>query len=169
VPPLRDRREDVAELAHHFLFRYARESNRDLRGISPEALDMLQRSDWPGNVRQLQNCIQSAVYQTAGRMLHPADFPGLTASPPVEGPSSGFDLIGTIEAMLKSGATDLHARIIALVERELLARALRHTQGHQAQASELLGINRTTLRSKLRELGIEVNRVVADRGETADE
>jgi two-component system nitrogen regulation response regulator GlnG len=167
VPALRDRREDIPELAHYFLFRYAREANRDVRGFSPEALDLLQRHDWPGNVRELQNCIQAAVYQTSGQTLLPADLSGLTdASTPARASttdgSPNADLIEVIEAALRDGKNDVHKRVIAFVERELLSRALRHTHGHQAQASDLLGINRTTLRTKLRELGITLDKVVTD-------
>ncbi|AMV26373.1 Nitrogen regulation protein NR(I) [Gemmata sp. SH-PL17] len=170
VPALRERKADIPELAHYFLFRYAREANRDLRGFAPETLDLLQRYDWPGNVRELQNCIQAAVYQTSGRTLLPSDLPGLADVPPAP-PSSpstpdapaAFDLTATIESMLQDGGRDVHKRVIALVERELIARALRHTHGHQMQASELLGINRTTLRTKLRELGITLDKVVTDQ------
>jgi two-component system nitrogen regulation response regulator GlnG len=175
VPPLRARKEDIPELAHHFLFRYAREAGRDVRGFSQEALDLLQQSDWPGNVRQLQNCVQAAVYQTTGQMLLPADLPGLASPGPIPVPSQSpaspptFDLAGTIESMLRDGGKDVHGRVVALVERELIARALRHTHGHQTQASDLLGINRTTLRAKLRELGIALDKVVTDRPEAAGE
>ncbi len=169
VPALRERKADIPELAHYFLFRYAREANRDLRGFAPEALDLLQRFDWPGNVRQLQNCIQAAVYQTVGQTLLPADLPGLPREspaapvvPPTES-APAFDLAGTIEAMLREGGKDVHGRVIALVERELLARVLRHTRGHQVQASDLLGINRTTLRHKLRELGLALDKIVTDQ------
>jgi two-component system nitrogen regulation response regulator GlnG len=175
VPALRDRREDIPELAHHFLFRYARETNRDLRGFTPEALDLLQRHDWPGNVRELQNCIRAAVYQTVGQTLLPADLPGLTGTAPptpivpVAESAPPFNLMETIETLLRDGKKDVHRRVIALVERELLSRALRHTHGHQLQASDLLGINRTTLRSRLRELGITLDKVVTDRPEPAEE
>jgi two-component system nitrogen regulation response regulator GlnG len=129
---------------------------------------MLQRYDWPGNVRELQNCVQAAVYQTSGRMLLPTDLPGLgtvgaapAASP--ESPAGTIDLVGVIESMLRDGRNNVHGRVTALVERELITRALRQTHGHQAQASDLLGINRTTLRNKLRELGITLDKVVTDR------
>jgi two-component system, NtrC family, nitrogen regulation response regulator GlnG len=174
VPPLRERKEDIPELAHHFLFRYARESGRDVRGFAPEALDLLQRYDWPGNVRELQNCVQAAVYQTSGRTLLPTDFAGLgatgaapTASPDV--PAGTIDFLGLIESMLRDGQNNVHGRVTALVERELITRALRITHGHQAQASDLLGINRTTLRNKLRELGITLDKVVTDRPDESTE
>jgi two-component system, NtrC family, nitrogen regulation response regulator GlnG len=167
VPPLRERKEDIPELAHHFLFRYARESARDVRGFAPEALDVLQRYDWPGNVRELQNCVQAAVYQTSGRTLLPTDFAGLGTAPApatsTDASAGTIDLTGLIEAMFRDGLNNVHGRVIALVERELITRALRNTHGHQAHASDLLGINRTTLRNKLRELGITLDKVVTDR------
>ena len=178
VPPLRDRRDDIPELAAYFLARYARAAGRDVHAFAPDALDILRRHDWPGNVRELQNCVQGAVLQAAGRVVFPADLPGLSgkstphpgtpAPPPADQPPA-FDLIGTVEAMLRDGRKDVHGRVVALVERELIARALRHTHGHQAQASDLLGINRTTLRTKLREFGIALDKVVSDRGESGDD
>jgi two-component system nitrogen regulation response regulator GlnG len=167
VPPLRARKDDIPELAHHFLFRYAKEANRDIRGFAPDALDLLQRHPWPGNVRQLQNCIRAAVYQTAGRILLASDLPGLTTAetPAIASTQEAipaFDLTGTIEAMMSEGEADVHGRVMAMVERELITRALRHTKGHQAQASDLLGINRTTLRNKLRDLGITLDKVVTE-------
>ena len=174
VPPLRERRDDIPELAHHFLFRFAREADRDIRGFDPQALELLRQYDWPGNVRQLQNCVRAAVYHAAGGAILPTDLPDLSSglspalSPP-DGPLQAFDLGGTIETMLQDGGKDVHARMIALVEREVIVRALRRTHGHQAQASDLLGISRTTLRHKLRELGITLDRVVADRDDLADD
>jgi two-component system nitrogen regulation response regulator GlnG len=163
VPPLRERREDIPELAHHFLFRYAREAGRDVAAFEPDALDLLRRAEWPGNVRQLQNAIRAAVFQTSGSTIRPADLPGLAPAAAPGGAQMPLDLVAAIEAMLGDGAKDVHPRVLALVERELLARALQHTGGHQARASELLGINRTTLRHKLRELGLTLDRVVVDR------
>jgi two-component system nitrogen regulation response regulator GlnG len=180
VPPLRERKEDIAELAHHFLFRYARETDRDIRGFTPEAIEMLQQYDWPGNVRQLQNCIHSAVCQLAGQTILPSDLAlqaantqiasPQTASPPVVAASPVvFDLASTIDSMLRDGRKEVYSRVVALVEKELLTQALRHTHGRQAQASELLGINRATLRYKLRELGISLDTVVSEKTEQAEE
>src|SRR5207249_2287157 len=80
VPPLRERKDDVPELAHHFLFRYGREANRDVRGFAAESLELMQHYDWPGNVRQLQNAVRAAVLQTVGQTVLPADLPDLATS-----------------------------------------------------------------------------------------
>jgi two-component system nitrogen regulation response regulator GlnG len=182
VPPLRERKEDIPELAHHFLFRFAREANRDVRGLTPDTLDMLQRYDWPGNVRELQNCIQAAVYQTAGWMILPSDLSSLTGAPPSLAsptpatspapvgplPSPTIDLGEIIEGMLRDGKKEVHGRVVAVVEKEIIARALRFTHAHQGQASDLLGINRTTLRNRLRELGVSLDRVVGERVDQAE-
>jgi two-component system nitrogen regulation response regulator GlnG len=180
LPPLRTRKEDIPELANHFLFRYVREANREVQGFAPETLDALQRYDWPGNVRQLQNCIQAAIYQASGRILLPGDLPNLNASettiaiPTATEVKSTeatptLDLIAVIESMLSDGQKDVHARVIALVERELFTRALRLTHGHQSQASNILGIYRATLRTKLKELGIVLDKFVADKSDPAED
>jgi two-component system nitrogen regulation response regulator GlnG len=171
VPPLRERKEDIPELAHHFLFRFARSGDRDIRGFAPDAIDRLQQYDWPGNVRELQNCIQGAVLQTAGHTILPHDLPGLVVVGSIATTSTAereFDLARTIESMLQTGEANARDRVLAIVDRELITRALRHTHGHQSQASDLLGINRTTLRHKLRELGIALDTVVTERDERDD-
>ncbi|WP_020471772.1 sigma-54-dependent transcriptional regulator [Zavarzinella formosa] len=166
VPPLRDRREDIPELAHHFLYQYARELNRDIRGYSPEALNRLQQYSWPGNVRELQGVIREAILAAVGHTMLPEHLPptfGGQAVVPVSPPSNTLDVVARIEQLFTAGATNIYSEVIADVERELLIQALKRTHGHQAQASDLLGINRTTLRTKLRDLGITLDKVVANR------
>ncbi len=171
VPPLRDRREDIPELAHHFLYRYAREFGRDVRAFSPEVLDHFQSRAWPGNVRELQGVIKEALLRTTGHTViaeflsaAPSDTGGrvdTTAAGPPPEPS----LAGLVAACLADGTGNVFSRVTARVERALVTQALRATQGHQAQASDLLGINRTTLRTKLRELGLSLDKVVSDAGD----
>jgi two-component system nitrogen regulation response regulator GlnG len=172
VPPLRDRREDIPELAHHFLFQFAREADRDLRGFAPEVLALFQSDAWPGNVRELRAAVREAALRCAGPVVLPEFLPpSLSArgavSPAATAPEgrAPLDLAVGIEEMLRAGGKGVYGRVIEAVERELIVRVLRHTHGHQGQACELLGIDRKTLRSKLRELGIAVDRVVTDRGE----
>mgnify|MGYP002780267238 CR=1 FL=1 len=173
VPPLRDRREDIPELAHHFLYRFAREFGRDVRSFAPEVLDRFQRAAWPGNVRELQGAIKEALLRATGQTILPEFLP-----PPVGEPATapahptataGPSLTDVIGTCLADGTGKVYDRVIAQVERELITQALRATQGHQAQASELLGINRTTLRNKLRELGLSLDKVVSEQAETPPE
>lgn len=168
VPPLRDRREDIPELAHHFLYRYAREFGRDVRHFAPEVLARFNDYPWPGNVRELQGVVKQAILRATGQTVIPEFLPATEANPgsrsvapapPAAAEASVGDLI---RGYLTDGKKDVYNRVVALVERELVTRALQATQGHQAQASDLLGINRTTLRNKLRELGITLDKVVND-------
>jgi two-component system, NtrC family, nitrogen regulation response regulator GlnG len=171
VPPLRERREDVAELAHFFLFRLDRELGLDLRGLSPEVLEILQTHPWPGNVRELQGVIKRSMLNASGHLILPEFLPeqfhdiARPSLPAVAVPES-FELASFIEARL-SGPGGLHAEVIAAVERVLLTRVLHHTRGYQTQASELLGLSRPTLRHKLRSLGVMPDRSCSD-GNHAD-
>jgi two-component system nitrogen regulation response regulator GlnG len=164
LPPLRDRADDVAELAHYFLFRFDRELNLDLRAFAPETLELLQAYSWPGNVRELQSVIKQAMLNSSGHIILPEFLPEnlRREAAPTASPELGADLNGVIEDLLRRGEGNLHARVLEHVERVLLARVLRHTHGHQTQASELLGLNRTTLRHKLRALGLVVDKVLVD-------
>jgi two-component system nitrogen regulation response regulator GlnG len=166
VPPLRERREDVAELANYFLFRFDRELGMDLRGFAPEALERLQGHDWPGNVRELQGAVKQAMLNSSGHLILPEFLPeqlsGVQTVPDAicnaaAGPDD-LNVPALIEALLPRAAGRLYEDVVGAVERVLFARVLRHTSGHQTQASELLGINRATLRHKLRLLGVTVNR-----------
>jgi two-component system, NtrC family, nitrogen regulation response regulator GlnG len=168
IPPLRERRGDVPELAHYFLFRYDRELRLTLSGFDPTALAMLERYDWPGNVRELQSAIKQAMLHATGPVMLPEFLPDVVrvaAEPPPAQEAlsaTGVDIGAFIDHLIVSGKADLHAVVIAAVERELLLRVLRHTGGHQTQASELLGLNRATLRHKLKTLGLAVDRVVTE-------
>ena len=164
VPPLRDRREDIPELAHHFLFRFAREADRDVRGFAPEVLELFREHPWPGNVRELRGVVRAAVLRATGPVVLP-DFLPPEFAPSVPAAPPAHDLGASIDAELRGGEKGVYGRVMGAVERELVVRALRHTHGHQGQACELLGIDRKTLRAKLRDLGIAVDRVVTDRGD----
>ena len=164
VPPLRARPEDVAELAHYFLFRFNRELNLDLRGISPEALELLQAYPWPGNVRELQSVLKQAMLHATGRLLLPEFLPPelRQAAAPAPAPAPDSGLRALIESALRESDGKVYERVVEAVERVLLTRVLRQTHGHQARASDLLGLNRATLRAKLRALGLAVDKVLVE-------
>jgi two-component system nitrogen regulation response regulator GlnG len=168
VPPLRERLEDVAELANYFLFRLDRELDLDLRGIAPEVLELFQAYTWPGNVRELQGVIKQAMLNASGHLILPEFLPDYLLRPqtPSKLATAGtdsLDLGGLIDTLLARGDGRLHEEVIAAVERVLLPKVLRHTHGHQAQAADILGLNRSTLRHRLRTLGLFIDRVPGEK------
>ena len=179
VPPLRDRIDDVAELAHYFLFRFDRELTLDFRAFAPETLELLEAYGWPGNVRELQSVIKQALLNGSGHLVLPEFLPdevrrpGQQVSPgggaPLAGDPWAFDLSALIDRLLQAGEKNLHEQVVAAVERLLFTRVLGHTHGHQVQASELLGLNRQTLRHKLRTLGLAVDKILTNETTAAQE
>jgi two-component system nitrogen regulation response regulator GlnG len=166
VPPLRERRDDIAELAHSFLFRFNRELGMDLRVLAPETLEALQSHSWPGNVRELQGVIKQAMVNSSGHVLLPEFLPdylhGQTATVSPAAPGELPDVHALVSSLLASAEANLYGRVVESVERVLLPLVLQHTHGHQQQASELLGISRATLRHRLRLLGLAVDKIVTE-------
>jgi two-component system, NtrC family, nitrogen regulation response regulator GlnG len=162
VPPLRERRGDIPELIRHFLAKINLEMGTDITGIAPEAEELLVRHPWPGNVRELENCLLRAAVLAPGRTLTAVDLSLSEATPPP--PLSG-SLAETLQLAVAAlvddpnrPATDLHAAVIAAVERPLIQKVLEITGGNQLRAADLLGINRNTLRKKITMLDIPLPR-----------
>jgi two-component system nitrogen regulation response regulator GlnG len=172
VPSLRDRQEDIPALVEHFVRQYRRELGKDVQNITPEALEILQQYPWPGNIRELQSVLKQALLQATGTVLIPDFLPAfLTAGPTAPGttaesapPASGdsVDWSRFISDRLKAESTDLYAEWQTLTDRLLLTRVLRHTHGNQSQAARILGITRSTLRTKLTALGLPADAAIAD-------
>jgi DNA-binding NtrC family response regulator len=142
VPALRERAQDVALLAGHFLTRYAGEFKKDLRRFSPAALELLERGSWPGNVRELQNTIERAALLCNGPEILPEHLG------PAQGRPAG--------AGGRAGAADslpLADRSLRAMEEALIRRVLEECGGNRSRAAAVLGINRTTLYNKLRVYG----------------
>jgi two-component system nitrogen regulation response regulator GlnG len=155
LPPLRERREDVPLLVENFLKQFNHEMGRSVRSVSPEALERLVNYDWPGNVRQLQSMLKYAFIQVSGDIITPDCLPqNLCAEvppslpPPVVAPDLAFLTL----SLLRAGESDIYRRVCTEVDRVVLQTVLHYVNGNQVRASDLLGISRTTLRSKLRAL-----------------
>jgi two-component system nitrogen regulation response regulator GlnG len=170
LPALRERSEDVPELAAHFLIDAAT-VGLPAKSLDPAALERLKRHPWPGNVRELENLIRrlAALYpqETIGPEVVEAEL--AEAAPPQLAPSRGESLSEAVERHLRGyfaahrdgiPAAGLYDRVLREIERPLLQLSLAATRGNQIRAAELLGLNRNTLRKKLRELEIEVVRGV---------
>ena len=133
VPPLRDRPDDVPPIAEHFLKRFSRETGRKVLGMTPEALRKLKAHSWPGNVRELRNVIERAVALGTGPVLDETD---IWLSP--------LDLEGN------SGAVEYEPIPLAEIERRHILQTLEHTAWNKSKASEILGIERSTLDRKIK-------------------
>jgi two-component system nitrogen regulation response regulator GlnG len=143
------------------LRRFSRELGRDVREIAPEALERLRLYPWPGNIRELQGVLKRAILQATGAVLIPALLPeSLGPRPASDSPfpqtEDDFSFAPFIQRRLKEGTTTLSTEAHQYLDRLLLRMALRHTRGNQAQAARTLGISRQTLRSKVRELRLDV-------------
>jgi two-component system nitrogen regulation response regulator GlnG len=166
LPPLRERREDVPLLVDHFVRRFSRRLRKPVNSVAPEALQLLEAHTWPGNVRELENTIRYALLQAKGDVLTPECLPhsvgGRSApdgpGPPPEASAGTPDIAPFVRRLLRTGETDLYRKVSLAVDRVLLEEVLRHTNGNQGQACELLGIARNTLRAKLRSLGLVIER-----------
>ena len=175
LPPLRERVEDIPDLVRHFL-RKAEDEGLPHKTLDNEALDMLRRHRWPGNVRELENLIRRLAVLQSGDTISAASVsaelkePAKTfAADSGEGPQS---LAGSVEQYLtqyflaqgdRLPPPGVYDRIVQEVERPLISICLAATRGNQIRAAQLLGLNRNTLRKKIRDLGLEVIRGLRDR------
>jgi len=146
IPPLRDRKEDIPKLAHHFVERVARDVGKKVT-LSGEALAMLVAHPWPGNVRELQNAIERAVILADGERLMPRHLSLTTQVGATEDPWDMLDWSGTL--------ADVSARFAAEAEKRKIAYALKQANGDKGRASDLLQINFKTLAAKLRQYGMD--------------
>jgi len=142
LPPLRERKEDIPPLAEHFLALYGEKNRKSLKGISGKALDLLVRYDWPGNIRELENCIERAVIMAREEVIVPADFPPQIQALSREEGTNGFNIPSGIS--------------LEEMERALIVKTLAETDGNRTRASEILGINRRTLQNKLKQYGLNI-------------
>jgi two-component system, NtrC family, nitrogen regulation response regulator GlnG len=170
LPPLRERTEDMPELIKHFLQRFNRELSKDVHSVSPEAMTLLQRYPWPGNVRELQSVLKQAMLNASGPLLVPDFLPAAvqTGLPPKLNGAAPTEWDRQLQERIQAGSQDLYAEMLALMERQLLTTVLRQTQGNQLQAAKILGITRGSLRTKIRALGITIERAVSSEEEQGD-
>jgi formate hydrogenlyase transcriptional activator len=137
LPPLRERRGDIRLLVAYYIDRYNREFRKRVKGVTPDALAVLEQYRWPGNVRELRNAIERAMLLVDRQWLLPEDFATLSRS----APASTF--------RLPPEGVNLEA-----VERQLLVQALERAGGNQTQAGHLLGINRDQVRYRIEKFGL---------------
>jgi two-component system nitrogen regulation response regulator GlnG len=169
LPPLRERGEDIELLVEHFLTRCSRSLGKPIQGIAPEAMRLLKEYSWPGNVRELQTVLKKSVLKAVGPVLAPEFLPETVweGSPADKSaPESAVDglpphdLKRFLDERQQVRSSDLYGVTLEMMERYLITRVLKQTDGNQSQASRQLGITRGSLRHKIRELGISIETVV---------
>jgi two-component system nitrogen regulation response regulator GlnG len=159
IPPLRDRKQDIPLLLRHFLTQAAQELNTEVKTLRPDAENYLSSLDWPGNVRQLENCCRWLTVMASGREIHLHDLPPELLNKPQERETEN----GSWETMLRSWIDrqlvtkehEVAKQTIPAVETILIKAALNFTHGKRHEAAILLGYGRNTLTRKIKELGIE--------------
>jgi len=141
LPPLRNRKGDIPGLVEHFLAHYAEENAKEIREVSKEAMDLLMRYTYPGNVRELQNIVEHGVVMARGEVVTQADLP-------VDVP----DMQGA-DTQLPSGMT--LSEQVETLEKKAIAAALDQADGIQSRAAEILGLTERNLRYKLKKYGLK--------------
>ncbi len=142
VPPLRERKPDIMQLADHFLSKYARANGKTIRRISTPAIDMLVGYHWPGNVRELENIIERAVVVCEGSVIHGHHLP---------------PTLQTAEASNTSSSLSLEEAVTAY-EKDLLLDALKSTRGNAARAARMLKTTERILNYKVRKYALDSRR-----------
>ena len=166
LPPLRERRGDIALLIGYFIDKINREMGLQISGVSPEAQKLLEEHSWPGNVRELENTLIRAAVLSSGPILFPKDFT-LQSKPAAT--TMEVDQL-SLEEIIRHKLEDyfrrtegvdvdnLYSLVIERVERPLIELTLKKTKGNQIRAAQILGINRNTLRKKITDLRIELKK-----------
>ncbi|MBK5415808.1 sigma-54-dependent transcriptional regulator [Pseudomonas sp. TH31] len=152
LPALRERVEDIAPLARHFAHTLGGAAGKRFSGFSPEALNAMANYSWPGNIRELQNCVERATIVASGTVIEDDDLPAyLFASRPSD---------GSVPLVENNGVpTDLEAAL-AEVEKTYILAALQQSNGVQAAAAQLIGISERSFWYRLKKLGIHVDKIV---------
>ncbi|HEV8242299.1 MAG TPA: helix-turn-helix domain-containing protein, partial [Thermoanaerobaculia bacterium] len=147
IPPLRERRADVPLLVEHYLKQLCAEHGKEDKTVEHEAMEALAAFDWPGNVRQLKNAIETIVIFHQGRVVGIEDLPAELR----EGGGSVATTSGGVRRETSAPSTDGTPRTMEAIERQAILETLSRTGGHRAQAAHLLGIGLRTLQRKLKE------------------
>ncbi len=152
VPPLRERKEDIPSLINAFLAEFNATNGKRVAGLTPEALSALLAYDWPGNIRELRNCIEGVVVLARCDMIEPSELPGKVREDisRVSEISPGIRTAGGTVQGSEGGRT------LRAAERRMIEEALVQTKGCKIEAAKILGISRRTLHRKIKQYGLSV-------------
>jgi Nif-specific regulatory protein len=140
LPPLRERKDDVLALANHFSQKFAEKMHKPIRRIATSAINMLMAYHWPGNIRELENCIEHAVLLSRDGVIHGRDLPPTLQMP----------------AALRQNSDGTLRSNVAQLERDMLVDALKRASGNVSAAGRELGVGERIVRYKIRKFGIDM-------------
>ena len=164
LPALRKRRDDIPVLADFFLQKSKQDMGIDTMEFSTETLELLRGYKWPGNVRELENAIKRATLLSPNQVLTPTDFPDLLGNKKHQRQNESLEALvaqkleNSLAQMNLQEMNNLYEMVLHQIERPLINIVLHKTHGNQIRTAEILGINRNTLRKKIKTLEIEVKR-----------
>ena len=148
IPPLRERREDILVLAEAFLEKYSKENHREVKGFNTDAIELLMRYNYPGNVRELENAVERAVLLTRSEYIEPKDLPDsiLNSISNFSGDFITLPVNGKMPEMVEQ------------LERQMLLSALEKFNGNQSRAANKLGISEKSVRDRMKKWNIPTSR-----------
>lgn len=150
LPPLKERKEDIPDLTEYFIFKYSHKYQKVITGVAPDAMDILMNYSWPGNVRELENAIAHAIVVSHGQIILKEHLPqNITGNKTVDTSSKDISLD-------EEGVVPLND-LIAKVEKDMIIKALRSTNGNKTKAARLLGISRKSLFNKIRDYNLNID------------
>lgn len=165
LPPLRERGDDILALVEYYRGKIGKELGKGEVHVTDETYHRLKAYPWPGNVRELQSVLKQAILKMNGSVLLPDFLPSHVGVAKVKELADSDQEVGWnwesfVTERLLNGSENLHQESMDMIERYLLTRVLNYVEGNQVKASKILGITRTSLRHKLRHLGIQVGKTV---------
>ncbi len=162
IPPLRERKDDIPLMIHHFMKRFNEEFGKDIKGVSTPAMKKIMRYDWPGNVRELKSAIKSAMVLSRSKSLLIEDLPSNIIGNKItkrRGDIQDWILSdwveGEIQMLQGLNKKDYYSNVISRVERELIRQVLEISNGKKVETAETLGITRNTLRTKMNNYNLD--------------
>jgi DNA-binding NtrC family response regulator len=154
VPPLRERKKDITPLVHCLFYRHSHTAQKPIKGVTKAFLDKLLAYDWPGNIRELENTLRSAIALSKTDYLTTNELKDL-GDHSLAKPEAGFSdalaaaVVPYLKESLEKKEKNLYVKLHEEVDRHVMEYLLSHTKENQSEAARLLGINRLTLRKKL--------------------
>jgi transcriptional regulator with PAS, ATPase and Fis domain len=141
IPPLRERKDDISVLVEHFIRRFSSDNGKEIEGLSSEAMDVLLKYNYPGNVRELENIIERAAVVARDSVISVRDLPFKDISSPL------FSEYRKVQGPMKDS--------VEALEHQMIEEAMERARQNQSKAAEMLGITEGTLRYKLKKYGLK--------------